>query len=52
MEYGLYTTMVKTQDGKIYDLGDKEYSPTHYHPGNYPCDECFVVNAWTERVGD
>ncbi len=35
MENGLYTTKVKTQDGNIYDLGERQYPPTHYHPGNY-----------------
>ena len=50
MENGLYTTKVKTQDGRIYDLGEREYPPTHHHPGEAPCQECFVVNAWTEKV--
>ena len=49
MTYGIYTTKLKTQDGKIYDLGKREYPPRHYHPGMLPCPECFVINAWTEK---
>jgi len=52
VDKGTYTTKLKTQDGKIYDLGEKQYPPRHYHPGLAPCPECFVVNAWTEKVDD
>lgn len=52
MEYGIYTTKVQTQDGKVYDLGNMKFPPTHYHPGNAPCPECFIVNAWTEKTED
>jgi len=51
MELGLYTTKVQTQDGRIWDLGNREYPRTHYHPQAKPCPECFVINAWTEKVG-
>jgi hypothetical protein len=44
----MHTTKVKTEDGKVYDLGEKQYPPTHHHPGDRPCAECFIVNAWTE----
>lgn len=52
MDYGIYSSFVKTQDGKIWDLGKKEYPPIHYHPGMAPCPECFVVNAWTQKVAE
>lgn len=51
MEYFTYTTLVQTEDGKIYDLGKRDFPPTHYHPGLRPCPGCFVVNAWTEKIG-
>lgn len=51
LEDGVYTTKVKTEDGKVYDLGLREYPPVHHHPGEAPCVECFVINAWTERTG-
>jgi hypothetical protein len=46
----LHTTIVQTDDGRVWDIGNRQYPPTYYHPGNRPCPECFVVNAWTERV--
>jgi len=51
-EDGVYTTKVRTEDGKVYDLGEREYPPVHHHPGEALCTECFVLNAWTERVGE
>lgn len=50
MDLGIYTTKIQTQDGRIYDLDKREYPPTHYHPGNVPCQECLPVNAWTEKI--
>jgi hypothetical protein len=49
MEDGEYSTFVKTEDEKIYDLGNRQYPPVHHHPGEAPCPECFVVNAWAEK---
>ena len=43
-----YTTKFKTQDGKVYDLGEGEHGPAHDHPGDATCPACAVVNAWTE----
>ena len=50
-EDGEYSTFVGTEDGKVYDLGKREYPPVHHHPGEAPCPECFVENAWTEKIG-
>jgi hypothetical protein len=49
-EDGVYSTFVRTEDGKVYDLGKREYPPVHHHPGEAPCPECFVVNAYTEKI--
>jgi len=48
--FNTYTTLIKTKDGKVYDLGKLEYRPIHKHQGNTMCDECHVINAWTERI--
>lgn len=40
----LHTTFVKTRDGRIYDLGLREYPPRHDDCG---CAKCAIVNAWT-----
>jgi hypothetical protein len=52
VKYYQYSTFVKTQDGKIYNIGDRDFPPTHHHgkDGRGICPECFVVNAWTEIV--
>lgn len=42
-----FTTKVKTKDNFIYDLGELEYPPKHDHKGGM-CNECQVINAWTE----
>ncbi len=42
----LYTTKCKTQDGTVYDLGEREHPPKHEHL--VACPSCLVVNAWTE----
>lgn len=45
-----YTTKVKTNDGKVFDLGELEYPPKHQHKGGSSCDSCLVSNAWTEEI--
>lgn len=45
-----YSTFIKTKDGKVYDLGKLEYTPRHNHSGNTLCDQCQVINAWTDKV--
>lgn len=45
----LYTTMIQTEDGTVYDLGEFEHAPAH--PEHLTgCPACRVVNAWTELV--
>ena len=38
--YRHFTTLVRGEDGKIYDLGKKQYLPTGV----------MAVNAWTEEI--
>ena len=46
--------MVKTANGKIYDLSKHEYPPSKCpnHSEELSCDKCLVINAWPERVSD
>jgi hypothetical protein len=44
----IWTTKVKTKDGQIYDLGKLQTAP--FHERSCQCDECNVINAWTEKV--
>lgn len=50
--YFHWTTKVKTQDGKIWDLGERDFPPTHQHPGDRSCQECFIINAYPEIIGE
>ena len=53
MKYHRYTTKVKTADGKVYDLGERQYPPNHQHDKQgTPCPGCLCVNAWTEIIGE
>jgi len=45
-----FTTKCKTKAGKVYDLGLFKFPPKHDHARNGSCDECLVINAWTERL--
>ena len=44
-----YTTKVKTKDGKVYNIGERQYVPYHNHPREATCPGCQVVNAWMEK---
>ncbi len=50
MKYGTYTTVVRTADGKTYDLSKGEHPPSrcHEHTDAFTCEKCLVVNAYTE----
>lgn len=50
----LYTTKVKTANGKVYDLGKFEHPPGYCsaHSDAFTCPNCLVVNAWTEVTDD
>ena len=43
-----YTTLIKTKDNGIYDMGKTKYPPAHAHPQGRMCPKCEVVNAWVE----
>ena len=45
-----YATYHKTADGKIYDIGQGEYRPSHNHSNGATCDQCRVINAWSAPV--
>lgn len=46
-----FTTIVKTADGKKYDLGEHQYPPRHDHNGNRLCNQCQVINAYPLEKG-
>jgi len=52
--YYQYTTIVRTADGKLWDLGKHDYPPTHFHDNDARghCIECLVINAWPEVIGE
>ena len=48
MTRGYYTTLVKTAEGTVYNIGERERVPQHNHPREATCPGCMVVNAWME----
>jgi hypothetical protein len=44
----IYTTLIKTKDNEIYDMGKRKHPPAHTHPQGRMCSKCEVINAWTE----
>ena len=52
MKDGTYTTIVRTANGKTYDLSKHEYPPSKCstHGDESSCEKCLVVNAYTELV--
>lgn len=54
MTYFCWTTKIKTQDGKVWDLGKLNFPPTHQHgkDGCGICRECLIINAYPEIIGE
>jgi hypothetical protein len=48
---GWYTTVIRTADGRTYDLGAGQRRPFHDHNGGW-CRACLVVSAGTVHVDD
>lgn len=47
-----FTTVVITQDGKVHDLGKRQYVPRHDHSEDKisTCPKCKIVDAKTMPV--